>query len=564
MKLAHAIYSGAYNYYRLRFGGRDAERSFVGRFFQRLMEGETARRRWRVTRRLAPGWRRFYGRVKARDANPVAAAFKEEVVGFLEENAALRRRLFGTEGRPPDQEAMFAMASAVSGRLIRRSTTRLAEDVRKADLLDLAQAVAALATVHGFLIPYYFSFAQFHKNRGLLRDLRERLGAQLAAGEMRLGLFTDTLLEVNGVAHTIRTMAALAGKEGRYFRVAASLEEGAEVPDYADHFPALASFDLPEYPELKLNLVSFLDVLRSCERQRFDAVHLSTPGAVGLAGLAVGRMLRIPVVGTYHTDLPRYVATLTGDEHLGAVVLGYMRWFYGRLDLLIVPSHATARYLAENGFDRSRMRVLARGVDSGRFRPEKRRPELWEELQLDGGPKLLYVGRISKEKNLDVLVAAFEGLRRKMPGARLVLAGDGPYREELERRVGGAAIRFPGYTTGERLAEMYASADLFVFPSRTDTLGNVVMEAQASGLPSVVSDAGGPQECIEPGRTGEVVACTDAEELTERLRVLLEQPERLQAMASAARARMLGRTREHFFEAFWGTHHKLVCHPAGS
>jgi len=561
MKLAHTIYSGAYNYYRMRFGGRDPERSFVGRFFQRLMEGEPPLSPWCRIRRALPAVRKIYRRVQTRDPNPVAAAFKEEVIDFLELNPDLRRRLYGAGGRPPDQDAIFRLANEVSGRLVQRSIVRLQHNVKTSDFLDMAQTLAALATVYGFLIPYYVSFAHLHKSRALLQHVRNRFNIPLPPADLRLALFTDTLLEVNGVAHTIRTLAGLAREHSRYLRVLTSLAEGVEPPDYVDHLPALGSFDLPEYPELKLNIPSFLEVLHTAERQRFDAVHLSTPGVLGVIGLAVGRMMRVPVVSTYHTDLPRYVATLTGDDKLGELAWKYMRWFYGRVDLLIVPSRATARYLAENGLDPLRMRVLTRGVDSSRFRPEKRRLELWDELHLDGGPKLLYVGRISKEKNLDVLISAFERLHRQVPDARLVLVGDGPYRRELEARAAGPAVRFPGYTTGETLAQMYASADLFVFPSRTDTLGNVVMEAQAAGVPAVVSDEGGPQECIEPGLTGVVVSCTSSEELADSLSSLLQNPERLRSMSVAARARMLERTPQQFLESFWLAHHELLTRP---
>jgi glycosyltransferase involved in cell wall biosynthesis len=559
LKLAHAIYSGAYNYYRLRFGGRDAEKSFVGRFFQRLLEGKSSSKKWwRPLRKLYPVARRVVRKVHLRDSNPVAAAFKEEVMAFLEENRSLRRRLFGIEGSPPNQIAMFRLASEVSSRLIHRYVRRMEKDVREADLLDLAQAIAAVATIHGFLFPYYFSFMHFHRDKNLIRDLRGRFDMPLRVEDQRLCLFTDTLLEINGVAHTIRTMGGIATEKKRHFRVASSLSEDAEVPPYADQYPAIASFDLPEYPELKLNFPSFLDVLHSVETQRFDAVHISTPGIMGLIGLAVGRMMKVPVVGTYHTDIPRYAATLTGDDHIGELAWKYIRWFCDRLDILIVPSHATARYLAGQGLDPDRMRVLIRGVDSGRFHPGKRDPSVWERIDLDGGPKLLYVGRVSKEKNIDVLVKAFDQVRERIPEARLVIVGDGPYRQELEAANADSSVRFPGYTRGEDLARLYASSDLFVFPSRTDTLGNVVMEAQASGLPAVVSDEGGPQELVETGTTGVVTSCLDPDELARELVALLQNPDRMRNMGSAGRERMVGRTPESFFDAFWKLHLDLV------
>jgi glycosyltransferase involved in cell wall biosynthesis len=268
------------------------------------------------------------------------------------------------------------------------------------------------------------------------------------------------------------------------------------------NFKPLGFFALPEYETQQLAFPPFLEVLEHIERSNAYEVIISTPGPLGLAGLLAARLLGLRTSGIYHTDFPQYVRCLTKDEMLEQATWRYMQWFYGGMDTIYVPSECYRRQLTDNGFDPAKLRVLPRGVDLEQFTPAKRDPAFWGRFGLNGNLKLLYVGRISREKNLQMLVEAFRFVRTSTPNVDLVIVGDGPEREALEAQSIGGNIAFTGFLHGDDLARAYASADLFVFPSATDTFGNVVLEAHASGLPAIVSTQGGPAEIVTRNGSG--------------------------------------------------------------
>jgi glycosyltransferase involved in cell wall biosynthesis len=317
------------------------------------------------------------------------------------------------------------------------------------------------------------------------------------------------------------------------------------------NFAPIGVFQLPEYPELKLFHPPFFEILNYCYEQNFTHIQTATPGPMGLTALGVARLLRLPVWGTYHTALPQYVQYLTGDSAMEEMMWKYIIWFYNQMDLVFVPSGSTAEELHQKGIDPRKIRLYPRGVDVERFHPAKRNGVLERCYQVKEGLKLLYVGRISREKNLPLLAAVFKTLLHSHPQLKLIVVGDGPYLTEMRQVMPDPSCAFTGYLAGEELAEVYASCDLFVFPSTTDTFGNVVLEAQASGLPVVVTDSGGPQENVINGETGVVVPGNDAEGLYNAINLLLADPDRLREMGRAARDHVKQRSFEAAFLASW-------------
>ena len=260
-----------------------------------------------------------------------------------------------------------------------------------------------------------------------------------------------------------------------------------------------------------------LDILDYVEREGFTRIHVSTPGTMGLLALAVGRLLNLPVTGTYHTDIPQYVGQLTDDDFMEESAWNYMIWFYGQMEEVTVPSQSTKKQLIERGLVAEKIRPLPRWVDMDTFSPTKRNASLWKRYNLNDDVNILYVGRISKEKNLEWLADAFMTVMRRGAAAHLIIVGDGPYLEEMKANLAGYPVLFTGYLQGEDLAAIYASSDLFVFPSATDTFGNVVLEAQASGVPVLVTDQGGPQELMRHTETGYIIPVAHRSELSEVL-----------------------------------------------
>jgi len=202
---------------------------------------------------------------------------------------------------------------------------------------------------------------------------------------------------------------------------------------------------------------------------------------------------------------------------------------------VLIPSRATRDQLLKRGLSPEKARPLPRWVDTEAFTPDLRDPGLWAKFGADQGVKLLYVGRVSREKNLELLGDAFVELEKRGSSSWLVVAGDGPYREEMRRKLRGRKVIFTGFLSQADLARVYASADLLVFPSTTDTFGNVVLEAQASGLPVIVADRGGPCELMLDGITGLVVPGDHAQELVKAMAFLSEDHQTRYLMGLEAR-----------------------------
>jgi len=305
-------------------------------------------------------------------------------------------------------------------------------------------------------------------------------------------------------------------------------------------FKPITVFDLPQYSELKLAFPPVLEVLEHVYREEITHIHAATPGPVGLTGLMAAKLLKKHFYATYHTAIPQYVGRLTDDPLLEDFAWKYISWFYKMADMVFVPSHAFVDELLENGISREKIAIMPRGIDTERFSYKNGNG-------LHEGYRLLYVGRISREKNLNVLAEAFKLLDRT--DTSLTMVGDGPYRQVLQDDLRGFNVQFPGYLTGNTLVQAYHSSDLFVFPSTTDTFGNVILEAHSCGLPTITTDVGGPCENVIHGETGLVVKGNDVLALKAGIESLLDK-KKLETMGKRAREIVEHRSFEGAFLKF--------------
>lgn len=355
---------------------------------------------------------------------------------------------------------------------------------------------------------------------------------------IRAAILTDNDFEkVNGVTTALGETLGHAPDDIR-IRIYTASSLGCSTPDYL----ALPSWGvgIPFYPDMRMYWPPYRSLVRRLQDDRVDLIHLTTPGPMGLAALAAARRLRLPLVGSFHTDLARYTAVLSGSRALETFMRRYMRWLYAHCPTILVPSLATRDLVAQSGVPAARLRVWSRGVDTEVFTPARRSTALRAEWRAGADrPVVLYVGRLSREKGVDQLPPLHDRLLRLGVDHKLVIVGDGPMRRDLADGCPDA-IRM-GTLGRDRLAEAYASADVFVFPSRTDTAGNVVLEAQASGLPVVVSDAGGPREQMIDGVTGAVCGADPLTWTTAAATQLTDAATR-RAMGAAGRAYALSRT----------------------
>jgi len=382
---------------------------------------------------------------------------------------------------------------------------------------------------------------------------------------LRVLLLTDTLADVNGVSRFIMDMLHAAEHRGLDLTVATSTRMVCPPhPRIINFRPRLAS-RMPKYETLEIVTPPFRRVSALVAEMRPDVVHISTPGPVGLAGFRAARRFKIPIVGVYHTDFPAYIDHLLEDQALTWAANRFMRWFYGPFMRIFTRSAEYANSLVELGLPCSRIKRLRPGTDSDTFHPRFADPTIWEkfpDVRRDA-VKVIYVGRVSVEKNMPLLARVWPNVLKRLAGrdlmADLVLVGDGPYRQRMQAEWSqhgqeGTHAHFLGFRYGQELSTLYASSDLFVFPSVTDTLGQVVLESQASCLPAIVTNVGGPKEVVRHNRTGMILDPARPSEWIDAIVDLVADNERRRTMGLAARGLAEAHSIAASFEHFWSVH----------
>ena len=451
------------------------------------------------------------------------------------------------------EEDWFFFVNDVSEEVIKSFADTTLDSLSKARIFNIFQTIGSAGSVYTLLLPYFMAFELFTKDRAFAESCQQQFLDKNKPPDDKKGniaIFTDTLYETNGVALTLRMHIKIAKKTGKNLSVV-TCSPNIEF-EGTKNFNPIGTFEIPEYPEIKLHYPPVLKMLEYCYENNFTHILTSTPGPMGLAALAISRILDIPIYGTYHTAFPQYAAELTGDSTMEELGWKLMVWFYNQLDIVYVPSMATGVELANKGIRQSKIRLYPRGIDINRFHPTSRNGFWTSNYQLpEKSIKLIYVGRISKEKNLDVLTRAFNKLAFLQPGLQLIVVGDGPYRHEMTKALEHTNAIFTGYLDGDDLVKAYASSDLFIFPSSTDTFGNVVLEAQASGIPVIVTDSGGPQENLIDGETGIIVPAHNDQAIIDAVLKICGSRSRMAKMKKNARNYMENRSFEAAFNKSW-------------
>jgi glycosyltransferase involved in cell wall biosynthesis len=446
----------------------------------------------------------------------------------------------------------FLMANMVAEQLAFRFFQKFVQQISSGNMVESMQALSAIAPILVVLTPYIYGFHSQAPSRKWLRNVFKKLIGEIppALQNRKRAWFTDTLDDVNGVATTVRKMTAAGAVAGKELFVVTSRADPQSPDIPIKNFPPIGEFELPEYELQKLSFPPILQMLDYVQRERFTEIIISTPGPVGLTALLAAKMLNLQTTGIYHTDFPQYIRILTEDSFLESMTWRYMHWFYGQLDTVFVNSEEYRQSWIKRGFDREKLKILPRGLDTELFHPSRRDSAFFEKFgRCNGEIRLLYVGRISREKDLDLLAAAYRRLRNEGLPIQLFVVGHGPYSEALAKSLPDAF--FIGYLNGTELAKAYASADVFVFPSTTDTFGNVILEAQACGLPVVVSDSGGPKELVEHDVNGLVTKSHDVEDFARAIRALVIDPALRKRMAKSARNSVNDRSWPRAFTKFW-------------
>jgi phosphatidylinositol alpha 1,6-mannosyltransferase len=349
---------------------------------------------------------------------------------------------------------------------------------------------------------------------------------------MRVVYFTESLYPlVDGVSRTLARLFDTLLAEGVDFRVVSPFMPDEPVP-WRNRVIRVPYAHFPPYPDYRVSRPGGRALRAELRRFQPELVHVVSPTPMAMWAQRYARRAALPAVASFHTHFVSYFR-FYGVGALESVGWRGLRWFYRRCERIYAPTRTIAGELEAHGI--GPVELWSRGIDLQAFDPGRRDDGLRAQLGVDDEtPLLLLVSRLVKEKDLGDLVAIDGELRARGVRFRLALVGDGPMRAELEAALPQAA--FAGHQSGEELARWYASADLFIFPSTTETLGNVVLEALASGLPAVVVDRGGPQDLVTSGETGYVAPANDVAAIADRLERLLRDAELRRGMSAAARA----------------------------
>lgn len=376
---------------------------------------------------------------------------------------------------------------------------------------------------------------------------------------MQLAYVTETFPpEINGVALTVERTVRFLRSQGHAVELIRPRQRGEPAHDGPDEW-LTAGAPIPMYPDLRLGLASVGRLQRRFSARRPALVHVATQGPLGRAAVLAASRLGIPVTTDFRTNFHWY-SRYYRLGWLEPLVCGYLRGFHRHADATFVPTRAVRAQLLAQGFER--IEVQGRGVDTAQFSPARRSAALralWGAAPSDddvssgstepaagrAAPVMLYVGRLAAEKNVGLALRAFEAARTRVPATRMVVVGDGPLRDRLEAEF--PAARFVGMQRGEALAAHYASADVFLFPSLSETFGNVTLEALASGLAVLAFDDAAAAEHIRHGRNGLLAAPGDDAAFVDQACRLAASPAHEPALLPALRTQ----AREAALTARW-------------
>lgn len=553
LTLAHNLYGVAYQFYnnKLRIG-KHHERSVLIRFLDRMLQTRPKKEPALWNQMVYQWKRRKNRRPRESTSSSLSELLQYEAQKLIEGDKGLKSMLTlgHTFSKKPDQH-WFRFVNKISNKMLEHLGSHVVHQLSGGNPFDIFHTLGSGGALYTLLAPYFVTFSMYSSDKRFSEEVAGsfELDSEYLTERLSVGHFTDTYHEINGVARMLQEELEMARQMGKDLTLITcpTKPEDKKPEQGLKYFDPVAVHSLPEYPEVKTCVPPLLDMLKYCYDQKFTHIHAATPGPLGLSAIAMAKVLKLPLYTTYHTAIPQYARYLTGDSSIEGLAWRYILWFYDQANIIFVPSKATGGELVERGIAPEKIRVIPRGVDTQKFRPENK----CQTLNLPSGLKLLYVGRVSKEKDLPVLAGAFRKLSAKHKDIHLIVVGDGPYLDEMKQTMKGCPCVFTGYLTGDDLTGVFAMSDLFVFPSTTDTFGNVVLEAQASGLPIVVTDKGGPCENLIPGQTGLVVEGGSERAFFEAVNKLISDRDMLKEMRSRAYDYAHGRDYHEAFEQYW-------------
>lgn len=424
-------------------------------------------------------------------------------------------------------EIIFDKVSDIADEFTKTFVESLSQGISTGDVGRIFMNISSSLPGLFLSLPFLSSLKHMNTNKNIIDDIQASLSLDIPRNKKKILWFTDTINDLNGVSETLRELSWFSYRNGKSISLVTAMPEkkpAGMLPPNTVYVPTFHSYTLPMYENLTVHFPSVLKSIELISKEDPTEIYISTPGPVGLLGLLVARILKLKCTGIYHTDFAMQVERIANDSTLTALIEQSTKWFYSMMDVIRVPTQEYADLLKQRGFDESKLKFFRRRIDPEIFSyNRKARRTVLKGLAMKEGFNLLYAGRISRDKNLDMLCSIYIALTQKIRDINLIIAGDGPYLSELQDKMKDSGrVRFTGRLPRHELPEFYSASDIFVFPSTTDTFGMVVMEAQSCGLPALVTDIGGPQEIIINGETGFILEHDCPEEWIEKIRVLHE------------------------------------------
>lgn len=374
---------------------------------------------------------------------------------------------------------------------------------------------------------------------------------------MKIAIFTDTFSpQINGVTKNLDRLLSFFTVQGIEYLVFAPETEPRIENIHEKNVIRMKSLNFFLYPELKFSLPNYLKIKSKLTEFNPDLFHLITPFNIGLTGLYAARQTNTPIVASYHTNFDQYLEYYN-INFLEKAAWKYLRWFHDQALRNYCPSEETKKELAKRDF--INLDIWGRGIDAELFSPAHRDQQFIEKNDLNNKISILYVGRIAREKNLSLLMDSFRNLNKKYQNkVELIITGDGPELKSLKEKA-PANVIFTGFKNGLELSRIYASADIFAFPSVTETYGNVIIEAMASGLPVVAVLAGGVKENLINNYNGLACQGNNVQEFTVKLEKIVLDDKLRKSLAHNARQYALEQSWDHVFEKLEKSYQKVIA-----
>ncbi|MFZ0133981.1 MAG: glycosyltransferase, partial [Desulfobacterales bacterium] len=419
----------------------------------------------------------------------------------------------------------------------------LMNHVAGANMFNIFQTIGEAGGLYAMLAPYFISFSYFAEDRVFSdkviahfnpRDVVRKSDA-IPNNERVVAHFSDRLENLRPLARTLNRKAADFIYGPAKIMILTCGEPWTPGDQHVRVFQPVGTYDHPELPNHKLLFPPFLEMLNCCFSRRVTHIHSATPGPVGLAALGVARILKLPVYGTFHRNLSDYKPFMGEDESAVEVLQRFMSWYYDQLDRIFVFSADGLDRLTQSGVDAKKISLVPRSIDIHRFQPDRTYRSSSAGRQGKEPIRLLYCGPVRRENNLPLLTEVYKTLLSHKKNIHLIVIGDGPYRFKMKRLLQGYPCTFHAHLADAELNAVYAGGTVFVCPGADIARGRRIMEAQACGLPLVVTDHERLSRFISPGETGLAFAHNDATALYEALLRLIDDPALRDQMGMSAR-----------------------------